>query len=107
MYIIRPFFKIDLSPLLALGSGLSLGAEVGRSRTTVVEEAAEERRDKGVENDLGTTVFMLVPSHGNAMLKMYIPKLRNSHPEDKDKLEGVVECCINTLAVINPQCGCS
>ena len=38
-------------PLLALRSGVGLRSEVGRSRPTLVEEAAEERRDERVEDD--------------------------------------------------------
>jgi len=57
----------------------------------VVEETTKERRDKGVEDNLGTTVIALVSLSEKVSL-LHIPELRKSHPEDKDELEGVVEC---------------
>ena len=44
--------------LLRLGSSIGLGAEVGR-RGAVVEEAAKDRLEEGVENKLGTAALML------------------------------------------------
>lgn len=40
------------------------------------------------------------------MLGLYIPELRKSHPENKDELESVVECCI-VSAIVNPSYACS
>jgi hypothetical protein len=63
---------------------LSFGSELGRIRLRsefsgggagVGEEAREDRLDDGSEQDLRAT------------------SLGESHPEDKDELEGVVECC--------------
>ena len=39
-------------PLLALRSSVGLRPEVGGSRPALVEEAAEQRRDERVEDDL-------------------------------------------------------
>jgi len=57
--------------LLALGEVLSLVAEAGGG--ILLEEAGEERRDEGVEDNLGAV------------------GLGKRHPQDKDELEGVVE----------------
>jgi hypothetical protein len=60
--------------LLRLGC-VRLGSEISSGGAGLGEEAREDRVDKGSEQDLSTRC------------------LRKSHPEDKDELEGVVECC--------------
>jgi len=52
---------------------IGLGSEVGGSRSTLGEEAGEHWLDQRTEDDLSTT------------------SLGESHPEDKDELEGIVE----------------
>lgn len=56
-----------------LGRLVSLRAKVGSSRAALGEKAGEDRLDEGAEDDLGAT------------------GLRESHPQDENELEGVVE----------------
>jgi hypothetical protein len=59
--------------LLRLASRVNLGAEIGSSRARLGEVAGEDRLEEGAEDDL---------SAGS---------LGKRHPEDQNKLEGVVE----------------
>ena len=65
--------------LLALGSLISLASEVSGSAASRAEKAREDWLDDRSEDDTGAV--------GD----------RESHPEDEDELEGVVEGC-ETLA---------
>lgn len=71
-------------------SGLGLSAEVGRG-SALAEEAANQRLEERVEDNLGTAGWgqpfasFLGDSEG------ILPGLGQSHPEDQDKLEDVVE----------------
>lgn len=60
--------------LLAFGSRIGLCAKVGSSRARLGEEAGEDWLDEGAEDDLCSSC------RGEC------------HPEDQDKLEGIVEC---------------
>jgi hypothetical protein len=64
--------------LLRLGC-VRLGSEISSGGAGLGEEAREDRVDKGSEQDLSTRC------------------LRKSHPEDEDKLEGVVKCCNRSI----------
>jgi len=63
--------SIDIDTLQVLGKVLSLRLQMGRGG--ISEVAAEKRLEQGAEDDGGTT------------------GLRQSHPDEEDKLEGVVE----------------
>lgn len=66
--------SIEMEHLLALGSRICLGSEVGSGCSGGREESGENGLDDRSEDDLGTV--------GG----------RESHPENKDELEDVVEC---------------
>jgi len=63
----------SLNRLLAFRSGISLASEVGSGGAGFVEESRKDWLDEGSEDDLSAI------GH------------RKSHPEDEDKLKGVVE----------------
>lgn len=77
--------------LLSLGSSLGLGAEVGGG-ATVREEAADQGLEEGVEDKLGAAVFTLATIvEGTREIHEDSLGLGKGHPQDKDKLEDVVE----------------
>lgn len=61
--------------LLALSSRVDLGSEVCCSRATGGEESGKDWLNNRLEDDLSAASDW------------------EGHPEDEDKLEGVVECC--------------
>ena len=61
--------------LLVLSRGISLCSEVSRGGARGGEESGKDRLNNGSENDLSAA------GH------------RESHPEYKDELEDIVECC--------------
>ena len=67
----HPLFRY--ARLLALGSGVGFGAKITGSGPTLGEEAGKDRLDEGSEDDLGPTC------------------LRESHPQNEDEFESVVE----------------
>jgi hypothetical protein len=73
-----------------VGGSLGLGTEVGGG-SALAEEAADHRLEERVEDDLGTAglgqSFRSCSGVGNIIL----PGLGESHPEDQDELEDVVE----------------
>lgn len=74
--------------LLVLGGSVGLGAEVGRGGATL-EEAAQDGLDEGMEDDLSTAGTGLEAlDEGTAGYSLGLGK---SHPQNKDKLEDVVE----------------
>jgi hypothetical protein len=83
--------------LVLRGMGLArrvhLSAEVGGSRTRFRKVTREDGLKEGAEDDLSTTItcehFEI-----NCNFSVDLPSLGKSHPEDKDKLEGVVEGCV-------------
>ena len=86
--------KADLGALhgVRLGRLVSLGAKIGGSGATLGEEAGEDRLDKGTEDNLSTTIV----SHKSRvptvrLLRLDLPGLRKSHPQDEDEFKGVVE----------------
>src|ERR1700733_15125860 len=64
--------------LLRLGC-VCLGSEISSGGAGLREEAREDRLDKGPEQDLSARC------------------LRKGHPEHEDELEGVVECCDQSI----------
>lgn len=55
--------------------------------------AREDWLDERSEEDLSTTMTVLVRSRDLLQVsESSLPKLGKSHPEDKDKLESIVEC---------------
>lgn len=74
---------------------VSLGAKVGSGRATLGEETGEDRLEEGTEDDLGATVFVSYKSRARVVRLLWpnLPGLRESHPQNEDKLEGVVEGC--------------
>lgn len=67
--------------LLTLRGRISLGSKVGGGRSGGREESSENWLNDGSEDDLSTV--------GGG----------ESHPEDKDELEDVVECCHMSVVV--------
>lgn len=80
--------------LLHLARGpVGLAAQVVGGGALVLEEAGEDGLDEGAEDDLGAAVmrqyvFRIALSWG---WMQDLPGLRESHPQDEDELEGVVE----------------
>jgi hypothetical protein len=72
--------------LLAFGSGIGFGAKISGSGSTLGEKAGEDWLDEGSEDDLGPTC------------------LRESHPQDEDEFESVVESC-EKLGAEHGACG--
>lgn len=72
MIVLRPSYWLLANHLLGLDT-VGLRAEVGGGRATL-EEASEKWLEERAEDDDGAA------------------GLGKSHPEDKDELEGVVEC---------------
>ena len=71
---------------------VSLGAKIGGRGATLGEEAGEDGLDKGTEDNLSTTIVSYksrVPTV--RFLRLDLPGLRKSHPQDEDEFEGVVE----------------
>ena len=81
---------------MGLGGLVGLRTEVRGGGPGLGEEAREYRLDEGTEDDLSATVITAV-SHVlrslNGMMQRNIPSLGESHPQDEDKLEGVVKGC--------------
>jgi len=77
---------------VGLGRLVSLGAKIGGGRSALAEEAGEDWVENRSEDDLSTAVS----SHQSRALfrqrmSASLPELGKGHPQDKDKLEGVVE----------------
>jgi hypothetical protein len=73
-----------------VGGSLGLGTEVGGS-TALAEEAADQRLEERVEDDLGTAGLGQSFASSLGIGRVIIPGLGESHPEDQDELEDVVE----------------
>ena len=64
---------VQSCPSLVLRSGIGFRTQITCGGSALGEEAREDWLNEGPENDLGATC------------------LRESHPQDEDELEGVVE----------------
>lgn len=75
--------------LRGLASGVGLSAEVGGSGASLGEVAREDGLEQRAEDHLGTTAACKLEFHVYA--RKNLRSLGESHPEDEDELEGVVE----------------
>ena len=78
---------------MRFGGLVCLRSKIGGSGPTLREEAGEYWLNERPKHDLSTTVplYLAVRINLASEVTEHIPSLREGHPEDKDKLEGVVE----------------
>lgn len=82
---------------MGLAGRVDLGAEIGGGGAGFREVAGEDGLEERAEDDLGATVSCELRScieHFGGLRS-----LGKSHPEDQDKLEGVVEGCPRQIVV--------
>ena len=67
------------------------GAEIGGSGATLLEEAGEHWLNHRAEHNLSAATVKGLAHTCSSTFGMYIPSLRESHPQNKNELESVVE----------------
>jgi hypothetical protein len=90
--LLEPSCQISCLGSVGLASRVDLRAEVGGSGAGLGEVAGEDGLKERAEDNLGATAKMLERAY-DAKDQMNLRSLGESHPEDENKLEGVVEGC--------------